>query len=50
MLSLVTEIIEIQPFVILTESVRSLLVLLTIVHCLEMKLLKISAFSLKSVM
>ena len=50
MSSLVKGIVERQLFVLLRESVRSWLVFLTIVHCLAKKLLKISAFFLKSVM
>ena len=50
MSSLVKGIVERQLFVLLREAVRSWLVFLTIVHCLAKKLLKISAFFLKSVM
>ena len=46
---LMKEIVE-RQFVSLRESVEVLLVLLTIVHFLAKKLLKILAFSLKSVM
>ena len=47
--SLVKEIIGRQLFVFLRWSVGSLVVLLTIVHSLEKKLLNISVFLLKSV-
>ena len=47
---LVTEIVERQLFVLLRESVGNWLVLLTIVHCLAKKLLKILAFYLKSLL
>ena len=50
MSSLVKGIVERQLFVLLRESVGRWLVFLTILHCLAKKLLKISAFSLKSVM
>ena len=50
MSTLVKGIAERQLFVLLRESVVSWLVLLAIVHCLANKFLKISAFSLKSVM
>ena len=50
MSSLVKGIVERQLFVLLRESVGSWLVFLTIVYCLAKGLLKISAFSLKSVM
>ena len=50
MSSLAKGIVERQLFVLLRESVGSWLAFFTIVHCLEKKLLKISALSLKSVM
>ena len=46
---LVQDIVERQVLVFLRGSVGSLLVLLTIMHCLAKKLLKISALFLKSI-
>ena len=50
MSSLVKGTVERQLFVLLRESVGSWEAFLTIVHCLSKKPLKISGFSLKSVM
>ena len=47
--SLVNEIVEKRLFILLKESVGSLLLFSTSVHCLAKKSLKVWAFSLKSV-